>query len=270
MIRNVKDRPPLSHPRPELLELALDAARMGVWDWNLETGALDWSGRLEEIHGMAPGTFDGTLDRFLSVVHPDDVAGLQQSIDQALATGEHFAAEFRVVGDDGVSRWVAGEGRVIAGSDGRPVRMIGVGHDVTVRRRSEQEAGLLADVGMALDRQVSLEARLGELTRAMLPQFADACVVDLVDDRGRLERVAVAHVDPETEVALGRTEAPWEGSEQGRVFASGEPQLLAEVGGRSTCAARPPARSAWRTGARSASARRCLCPSSPAGAGSAC
>jgi hypothetical protein len=226
----VKDLPPLSHPRPELLELALDAARMGVWDWNLETGGLEWSGRLEEIHGMAPGTFDGTLERFLSVVHPDDIGGLQESITHALATGAQFAAEFRAVGDDGVVRWVAGEGRVIAGADGRPVRKIGVGHDSGARRRSEQEAGLLADIGIALDRQVSLEARLGELARAALPRFADACVVDLADDRGALARVAVAHVDAQAEAALADTGAPLAASPQGRVFATGEPQLLAEVG----------------------------------------
>jgi PAS domain S-box-containing protein len=117
------------------LSLALDAARMGTWDWDIGSGALAWSGDLEAVHGMAPGSFDGTFERFISVVHPEDREQLQARIGRSLETGEQFSAEFRVIGDDGVVRWVAGDGRVIR-DGGRPVRMIGIGRDVTEHRRT--------------------------------------------------------------------------------------------------------------------------------------
>ncbi|HWH15392.1 MAG TPA: SpoIIE family protein phosphatase [Miltoncostaeaceae bacterium] len=119
------------------LQLALSAASMGIWDWDVATGTLTWSPGLEEIHGMAPGSFDGTFASFVDVVHPDDRARLQADIGGALETGRPFATEFRAVGFDGVVRWITGEGRVITGEDGRPVRMIGVGRDITARRRAE-------------------------------------------------------------------------------------------------------------------------------------
>ena len=56
----------------EQLRLALDAGRMGTWDWDIKTGELLWTGRLEEIHGFAPGTFLGTFESFISCVHPQD------------------------------------------------------------------------------------------------------------------------------------------------------------------------------------------------------
>src|SRR5262249_51947602 len=56
----------------ERLRLALDAGHMGVWDWNLGTDAVRWTGQLEAMFGLAPGSFGGTRDAFLSLVHDDD------------------------------------------------------------------------------------------------------------------------------------------------------------------------------------------------------
>ncbi|HVF60527.1 MAG TPA: PAS domain-containing protein [Thermoanaerobaculia bacterium] len=54
----------------ERLRLALDAGRMGVWDWNVRTGELRWSDSLEPLHGLEPGTFGGTFEHFQQLIHP--------------------------------------------------------------------------------------------------------------------------------------------------------------------------------------------------------
>ena len=54
----------------ERLRLALDAGRMGVWDWNVRTGDLKWSDSLEPLHGLAPGTFGGTFEHFQRLDSP--------------------------------------------------------------------------------------------------------------------------------------------------------------------------------------------------------
>ena len=46
----------------ELLRLALQAGRMGTWDWNLGTNVVSWSPSLERIHGLSPGSFSGTFE----------------------------------------------------------------------------------------------------------------------------------------------------------------------------------------------------------------
>ena len=58
----------------ERLRLALEAGRMGTWDWNAITNELKWDGSLEEIHGLARGTFDGRFETFVGVLHRTTVS----------------------------------------------------------------------------------------------------------------------------------------------------------------------------------------------------
>ena len=74
------------HRRPPLLEneerlrLALEAGRMGTWEWDVRTGAVHWSPNLEAIHGLPTGTFQGSYDEFLAGIHPDDRPAVEQAI----------------------------------------------------------------------------------------------------------------------------------------------------------------------------------------------
>ena len=118
--------------------LALDAAKIGDWDWNLKSGEVRWSPNLEPMHGLQPGTFGGTLEAFLAVVHPDDREFVQQAIVRALEHGIDYQAEFRNVHAEG-THWILGKGTVLRGASGEPIRMIGIGMDITERRRLEDE-----------------------------------------------------------------------------------------------------------------------------------
>ncbi len=180
----------------ERLRLALDAGRMGVWDWNVRTGDLKWSDSLEPLHGLAPGTFGGTFDHFQQLVHPDDRAAVQSAIRQALETGGEFSVEFRNLRQSGGVHWIAGSGKVFPGDDGQPLRMIGVGLDVTRRKRSEQTARFLADASAALAVLVDFDSTLQKVASLAVPAFADWASVDVLEADGTLRRVAVAHVDP--------------------------------------------------------------------------
>ena len=120
------------------LSLALSAARMGTWSWNVKTGSLDWSDNLEEIHGMAPGTFQGTYQSFLDAVHPEDREMVDDGVRRAVAESSTYDAEFRVRSPEGGTRWVAGHGQVFVDAEGNPARMIGIGRDVTETRRAAE------------------------------------------------------------------------------------------------------------------------------------
>lgn len=180
----------------ERLRLALDAGRMGVWDWNVRTGDLKWSDSLEPLHGLAPGTFGGTFDHFQQLIHPDDRETVNASIRQALETGGEFYVEFRNIWQNGGIHWIAGSGKVFPGDDGHPLRMIGIGLDVTQRKRSEQTARFLADASAALAVLVDFDSTLQKVSSLAVPSFADWATVDMAEADGFLRRVSVSHIDP--------------------------------------------------------------------------
>ncbi len=178
------------------LRLALDAGRMGVWDWNVRTGDLNWSDTLEPLYGLAPGTFGGTFEHFQQLVHPQDRETVNATIRESLEGGGEFSVEFRNLWPNGRVHWIAGSGKVFPGDDGRPLRMIGVGMDVTARRRAEQTARFLADASAALAVLVDFESTLQKVASLAVPYFADWVAVDMLESDGTLRRVAVAHIDP--------------------------------------------------------------------------
>lgn len=181
----------------ERLRLALEAGRMGVWDWNIRTGDLSWSDSLEPLHGIPPGTFGGTFQDFQQLIYPDDRQMAGDAIWQAVQNKSTFYTEFRNVLPSGGIHWIAGSGKVFLGADGEPARMIGVGMDVTQRKRSEQTARFLADASAALAVLVDFDSTLQKVASLAVPHFADWATVDLVENDGAsLRRVAVAHVDP--------------------------------------------------------------------------
>jgi PAS domain S-box-containing protein len=120
------------------LNSALDAADLGVWDWDLVTGRIVWAGHHDRIFGFAPGEFDGRYESFNSRVHPEDRDALTKKIQVALRDGTPYAQEFRIVRPDGSMRWIAGRGSAQYDASGRAVRMIGVVADVSDRKAAEQ------------------------------------------------------------------------------------------------------------------------------------
>jgi two-component system CheB/CheR fusion protein len=122
----------------ERLRLALDAGRIGAWDWDIPTNRITWSERLYEFHGLVPGTFGGRVEDFAGLVHPDDATRVQAAIQGAVHDRAPYGIEFRIVRPGGEVRWIATSGRVLYDADGRPVRMLGAAIDVTERRAAEE------------------------------------------------------------------------------------------------------------------------------------
>ncbi|MDB5350084.1 MAG: domain S-box [Planctomycetota bacterium] len=122
----------------ERLRLAMAAGRMGTWDWDIRTGALAWSDNLEEIHGLHPGGFDGTVEGFRRLVHADDRDRLEATIARSIEEVSGYEAEFRFLRPGASVGWMLGTGKVFADEAGRPARMIGVGLDITGRKRAEE------------------------------------------------------------------------------------------------------------------------------------
>lgn len=123
----------------ELLHrLALEAAQIGTWSWDLVSGKHTWSKVHEAIWGYVPGTFPGTTKAFKERINPDDLPGLLETAEESKKTGESFHAEFRVIRPDSSVHWVATTGRFLLDTLRQPIRAVGVAFDITERKRSER------------------------------------------------------------------------------------------------------------------------------------
>src|SRR5690606_38464177 len=120
----------------ERLRLALQAGRMGNWEWDIASGRMIWSAGLEQLHGIEPGTFPGTIEAFEKEIHPEDRARVRAEMEAALHSGDDYRAEYRIVTDGGELRWLEARGEIFRAADRKPARMVGVCVDVTERKNS--------------------------------------------------------------------------------------------------------------------------------------
>jgi PAS domain S-box-containing protein len=125
------------------LQMALDAGRMGAWEWDMISGKVIWSPGLEALHGLEPGTFGGTFEDFKSDIHPDDLAAVEARVEQALRDGQDYHLVYRIRRPDGAERWLEAYGRITTLPDGKPLRLAGVCMDVTERKEGEAQRNLL-------------------------------------------------------------------------------------------------------------------------------
>jgi PAS domain S-box-containing protein len=127
------------------LRLALEAGRMGTWQWTIATGGVQWSPGLEAIHGYPAGSFPGTFEAFREEIHPEDRDRVLQDIAAAAEGARPHHIEYRIVRADGAMRWVEGRGCLFRDAEGRPERMVGVCSDITERKQMEERFQLAVE-----------------------------------------------------------------------------------------------------------------------------
>ncbi|SDD39155.1 PAS domain S-box-containing protein [Geodermatophilus telluris] len=130
----LSDDPEVSRLR---FELAIDAAGIGSFDWDLVTGRLTWDEQLLALFGFEEGEFGETIDAFAARLHPDDRERTLQALQGAIDTCGDYAAEFRAVLPSGEIRWIEGRGRALTDASGVAVRLLGAGIDTTRVREGE-------------------------------------------------------------------------------------------------------------------------------------
>ena len=118
---------------------AIEGSGDGVWDYNVQTGEVNFSDRWVEMLGYEKTEIAGRYETWGNLLHPDDRQRVL-SADQASRNGETatFRAEFRMQCKDGSYRWILSRGTVVSrGGDGKALRMIGTHTDLTAVRQAE-------------------------------------------------------------------------------------------------------------------------------------
>jgi len=176
------------------LLFALYAAQMGTWDWDIDHDTIKWSANVESIYGLSPGTFAGTYTAYLELVYELDRPGLMEAIQEIMAGQQSgYRVEHRVVGADGVIRWVEGRGQIYRNTASEPVRMAGTVADVTPRKETELAFVRRVNELQTVAQVSAAAATILDPTR-LLPE-----VVKLTQRRFGLYHVHVFLYDPLTE-----------------------------------------------------------------------
>nr|WP_282571770.1 PAS domain S-box protein [Roseomonas acroporae] len=171
--------------------LALRAAGLGTWDYDLVSGSLTWDARCRALFGVpaaAPVDYDTT---FLAGLHPDDRARVDAAVKQSIEAGKgSFDEEFRVLdAADGRERWLASKGHGTF-EGGRCVRLLGVIMDITDRKRSEQQLRLLIN---ELNHRVKNTLATVQSVAAQTLRNAESTTQAREDFEQRLMALARAH-----------------------------------------------------------------------------
>lgn len=122
----------------ERLQLAVDTAQIGLWDWNIVTGEVLWSDQCKAHYGIPPET-QMSYERFLQALHPDDRESVEAALNRAVEEHSDYDKIKRTIWPDGSLHWTSSRGQVYCNTKGEPVRMVGVTFDITKQKRAEEE-----------------------------------------------------------------------------------------------------------------------------------
>ena len=126
----------------ERLELAIQSAQIGVWEFDFSNNRLFWDDRMLAIHGVSPEAFHGTYEDWSSLVHPDDLLKAQPDLSEEQV---NYSTEFRIIRPDGAVRWIMVSSFSQRNLQGELLRIVGVNLDISDRKNTELALQDLSD-----------------------------------------------------------------------------------------------------------------------------
>ncbi len=121
------------------LVLATEAARIGIWEWDITGNRMTWDARMCALYGITAQDSARTVQAWQKYVHPEDRARFGSEIAEVLEGARGFHLEFRVVWPSGEVRHIEAHGTEQRGQEGATRRMIGVNWDITERKKLETQ-----------------------------------------------------------------------------------------------------------------------------------
>jgi PAS domain S-box-containing protein len=117
------------------LKEAQRMTKMGYWENNLESDSFLWSDEMWNIFALRAGDIMASYDMMLKVMHPEDREFVKKSHAESVTNKNRYDIEYRLLLQNGVEKWIHEIGHTEYDKDGKPVRSIGVIHDVTEIKR---------------------------------------------------------------------------------------------------------------------------------------
>ncbi|NWG18620.1 MAG: PAS domain S-box protein [Chloroflexi bacterium] len=167
----------------KFLEQAQRIALIGSWVATRD-GNLRWSKQVYHILGIDEADFDESWEVFFSFVHPDDRSIVRAANKNALESGLSYSIAHRILRSDGSVRFVHQQADVVRDDHDQPIRLIGIIHDITEQKQTEQELTALYNATSYLFKSDSLLNLGHQIAQAVIKEFGQAdCSLMLVDKR---------------------------------------------------------------------------------------
>ena len=134
--KSVEER--LKQSESQLAE-AQHLARVGSWNWDLQSNTLNWSDELYRISGVDPLVYNPIFEDFvMEFAHTEDRALVRGVIESSLKTQKPFSFSYRILRPDGEERVIHARGNIVSNEHGNPIRIFGTAQDVTERKQAEE------------------------------------------------------------------------------------------------------------------------------------
>jgi diguanylate cyclase (GGDEF)-like protein/PAS domain S-box-containing protein len=130
----------------ERLSLALNSGSDGLWDWDLATGAVQFSDNWFEMLGYGPGEIEPHIRAWNDFVHPDDEEHARRlMVEHVKGLTPTYECEYRMRQKTGGYVWTLARGKVVSRDEtGRAMRIVGTHMDITRRKEAEQQIAHMA------------------------------------------------------------------------------------------------------------------------------
>src|SRR6185437_6754500 len=117
--------------------VAMEAAGLGMWYWDLVQNRQEWSKECKAILGV-PENAQGSYEYFLSLIHPEDYERVRVLLAESHRTRTPYVTEYRIIWSDGSLHWIADRGKYLYNAQGKAVRLVGVIWDITAQKMAEE------------------------------------------------------------------------------------------------------------------------------------
>ncbi|MDF5709437.1 MAG: PAS domain-containing protein [Nostoc sp. S4] len=140
------------------LRIALEFAGMSIWNWDILTDKITYSGNLKALFGIEKATFNETYNSFINRIHRQDRDLVRRSHQQVIVDGVEYDIEFRVILPDGSIRYLASKGVVCRDASSVAVGMSAINIDITKCKQAQE----------ALEVHANQQATIAELSQIAL------------------------------------------------------------------------------------------------------
>ncbi len=180
----------------ERLEIAQGAGKIGTFEWDVVTNKVYGSKEFETLLGFTDGEFGGNYHNWIQSIYSRDRGPFEDSLNGTLSSGKYLEAQFRTVWPDGSRHWLAARGKVFYDEVGNPLRMVGIHIDITAAKQAEANQTFLLRASKLLTSSLNYQTTLTSIAHLAIEQMADWCRIDMINEDGQLQRLAVVHSDP--------------------------------------------------------------------------
>ncbi len=180
------------------LDEAMEIGQIGTWSLDIKHNIVTADKNLARMFGVPEDEVDAglSLQTFTNAIYLDDQQGVIEEIEHSINSGSPYEKEYRTISRDGTVRWVIARGKVYVDTRGEPESFAGIIFDITERKNAELNLEFLARASAELASSLNYRQTLHNIAEMIVPDVADWCSVDIANDEGVFEQIALAHKDP--------------------------------------------------------------------------